>query len=90
MRLTDYFKRPDALTVSELARAIGVKHDAQVRQWQHGYADRVPSAQNCIAIERVTGGLVQRSDLRTDWQAIWPEFKPDQGAAANTEQGAAA
>ncbi|MDP9902631.1 transcriptional regulator [Variovorax ginsengisoli] len=76
MKLIDYLRQPGTLSVSELRIAIGAKSDTQIRQWQHGYAKRIPSPQYCIAIERATGGSVTRRDLRpADWQDIWPEFE---------------
>ncbi len=75
MELNDYLKSPGALSVRELASAIGVKSDMQVRQWQCGYAGRKPGPIYCVAIERATNGLVTRRELRPDdWQAIWPEL----------------
>ncbi len=63
------------MTVGQLRLAIGVKSDAQIRQWQHGYADRIPSPEYCVAIEQATGGQVSRRDLRPeDWHRIWPEL----------------
>lgn len=78
MNLHDYLSRPGALTVTELRRLIGAKSDAQVRQWRHKYADRVPSPENCAAIEKATAGKVTCEDLRKDvnWTRIpdasWP------------------
>lgn len=75
MHLRDYFQTPGALTVSELRVAVGAKSDMQIRQWQHGYAGRMPSPENAVAIERATGGVVRRWDLRPDdWARIWPEL----------------
>lgn len=75
MNLSDYFKLPDAMSVGELAKSIGVKSEVQVRQWQHGYGGRIPSPENCVSIEVATGGLVTRRDLRPrDWHLIWPEL----------------
>ncbi len=28
----------------------------------------------CVLVERHSGGAVTRRELRTDWQAIWPEL----------------
>ena len=81
MRLDDYFKMPGSMTASELARAIGIKHSDQVRQWQHQYAGRMPSPENCVAVERATKGMVRRWDLRpADWHLIWPELVGIKGA----------
>lgn len=83
MTLDEYLKSPGGLTVAELRAAIGAKSDAQIRQWQHGYADRLPGPAYCVAIERETRGHVTRQDLRPDdWHLIWPEL-------AQAEQGAA-
>jgi DNA-binding transcriptional regulator YdaS (Cro superfamily) len=49
----------------------------------------VPSPENCVVIERATGGLVTRKDLRPDdWERIWPELamsakRPKRGVAAH-------
>lgn len=75
MDLKTYLAQDGALSVAQLAAAIGVKQPAQVRQWQHGYADRLPSPLNCTAIEQATDGAVTRRDLRpSDWHLIWPEL----------------
>jgi DNA-binding transcriptional regulator YdaS (Cro superfamily) len=81
MNLRDYFASSGALSVAELRDQICAKSDAQIRQWQHGYAGRVPSPANCSAIERATGRLVTRWDLRPDdWYRIWPELVGAPGA----------
>ena len=81
MNLNDYLKRPGSLSVSQLRAAIGIKSDAQVRQWQHGYADRLPSPENCVGIEQATEGVVMRWDLRPDdWHRIWPELIGAEGS----------
>lgn len=75
MDLKTYFSSPGAMSVAELAAAIGVRHDAQVRQWVHGYNGRLPSPENCTAIEQATSSAVTRRDLRPDdWHRIWPEL----------------
>lgn len=75
MNLHEYLSSDGALTVAQLRDLIGVKSEAQIRQWQHGYADRKPGPEYCVAIERATGGKVTRRDLRPDdWAAIWPEL----------------
>lgn len=81
MTLNEYLRQSGALTVAQLRIATGIKSDAQIRQWQHGYADRVPSPENCVAIEKATDGMVRRWDLRTDdWHRIWPELIGADGA----------
>ena len=82
MNLHEYLSSPGALTVAELRDRIGAKSDAQLRQWQHCYADRRPSPENCVALERATDKKVTRQDLRPDdWQAIWPELATTKEAA---------
>ena len=81
MNLHCYFSSPESLSVSALAQRIGIKNPAQVRQWQHGYANRSPSPENCVSIEQATGGNVRRWDLRpSDWWLIWPELIGAEGA----------
>lgn len=81
MNLHRYFSEPGGLSVSALAERIGIKNPAQVRQWQHSYANRLPSAENSVAIERATDGAVRRWDLRPDdWHRIWPELVGMDGA----------
>lgn len=75
MNLHEYLSSDGALTVAQLAERIGVKSDAQIRQWQHGYAERKPGPEYCVAIEKATDGKVTRQELRPDdWMAIWPEL----------------
>jgi DNA-binding transcriptional regulator YdaS (Cro superfamily) len=80
MTLDEYLSSSGAMSVSALRAAIGAKSDAQIRQWRHGYADRLPSPANCVAIEAATKKAVMRWDLRPDWQGIWPELKRAKGA----------
>lgn len=54
-----------------LAAALGV-HKTQISNWAKGRAPIAP--QRCVAIERVTDGLVPRQKLRDDWREIWPEL----------------
>lgn len=75
MKLHEYLKKPDSLTVAQLAERIGAKSDAQVRQWQHEYAGRRPDSIYATAIERATSGAVTRQDLRPDdYWLIWPDL----------------
>jgi DNA-binding transcriptional regulator YdaS (Cro superfamily) len=91
MDLNAYLKSDGALSVQALRIAIGAKSDAQIRQWQHGYSDRAPSPENCVAIEQATGGVVMRWDLRPDdWHRIWPELIGAEGAPATPEPAKAA
>lgn len=75
MKLSDYLQ---TTSNASLADAIGVPHPL-VSQWKTGVR-QVP-IERCVAIERVTGGLVRRWDLRPDdWRRIWPELIGAPGA----------
>jgi DNA-binding transcriptional regulator YdaS (Cro superfamily) len=83
MNLNKYLESEGHLTVSELRTLIGAKSDAQIRQWQHGYADRRPGPENCLSIERATNGEVTRQDLRPDdYWLIWPDLPAPKQAIA--------
>jgi len=89
MKLSDYLAQPNALSVSALRERIGARSDAQIRQWQHGYAKRKPGPAYCRAIETATDGAVTRRDLRpNDWHRIWPEMLAGVGAEAVTQEPA--
>lgn len=89
MNLHEYFASPGALTVAQLRERIGAQSDAQIRQWQHGYANRKPSAQYCPAIVAATDGAVTLRELRPDdWHLIWPELgniEPNQPPAVTSQ-----
>ncbi len=90
MNLREYLSQPWALSVAELRVAVGVKSDAQIRQWQHGYGGRIPSPESCVAIEKATGGQVRRWILRpADWHLIWPELIGVDGAPPLSQEQAA-
>lgn len=66
-----------------LARLLGVKAPT-VQQWASGA--RPVAIERCVAIERVTGGLVTRKQLRPDdWHLIWPELAADDDAIKATD-----
>ena len=49
--------------------------------------DRVPSAELCVVIERESGKIVTRQELRPkDWHLIWPELIATEGAPAVPEK----
>ncbi|GAA4400452.1 transcriptional regulator [Quisquiliibacterium transsilvanicum] len=61
-----------------LAQALGVPPPL-VSQWKTG-ARPIP-IERCLQIERATGSVVRRWDLRPDdWWAIWPELVETDGA----------
>lgn len=57
-----------------LAAALGVSL-AALGNWK----SRGVPIQRCVAIERLSGGVVTRRDLRPDdWREIWPELAESQ------------
>jgi DNA-binding transcriptional regulator YdaS (Cro superfamily) len=61
---------------NEIAALVGVTK-AAVAQWKLP-GRRVP-AEHCVVIERTTGGVVSRRELRPDdWWLIWPELVTDE------------
>ncbi len=61
-----------------LGAALGVTKGA-VSQWK-GAERRVPII-HCAVIEKLTGGVVSRRELRPDdWQQIWPELTQSEAA----------
>jgi len=78
MDLNQYLSSPGAMSVTGLRlrmRSLGyeVKSNAQIRQWRTGF--RSPGEKNCVGLEKATGGLIRRQDLRPDdWHLIWPEL----------------
>ena len=63
---------------AELGRRLGVS-PAAINQWSAGR--RPIPAGRCVAIEKVTDGVVRRWDLRPyDWMHYWPELIGQPGA----------
>lgn len=57
---------------SEMARLLDVKPPT-VNQWVSGVRPVPP--RRCPAIEKATGGVITRPELRPDdWQELWPEL----------------
>ena len=57
---------------ASLARIVGVSAPT-VNQWATG--KRPVPLDRCVAIEKATGGVVTRRELRPDdWRAVWPEL----------------
>lgn len=80
MNLSEYLAQEGRGTAAKLAEAIGA-YSSDVSDWAG--ARRPVPIKFAVAIERATGGIVSRRDLRPDdWQAIWPEL------AAPTTEGA--
>lgn len=69
-----------------IAQAVGVTPPV-VSDWVTGKKG-IP-LERCTAIERATGGVVTRKDLRPDdWQDHWPELvQPPANSAEAAEQG---
>jgi len=68
--------------LARLASILGVEVQV-VSNWKA--RDLIP-IERCVAIERATGGVVTRRDLRPkDWRNIWPELD---GPLPKTQQKA--
>jgi DNA-binding transcriptional regulator YdaS (Cro superfamily) len=80
MDLHAYLSAAGAPSTVDLAARLEVNPD-QLRQWRHGYANRKPSAEACVELERHTDGAVTCEELRPDlsWSRIpdkaWPNKK---------------
>lgn len=73
MKLSEYLEHQGRGARSKLAAAIGA-HRPDLSDWING--SRVVPAHRCLAIERATGGVVTRRDLRPqDWMKFWPELE---------------
>ena len=73
-----------------MASVIGVKPPT-VSQWTKGKRPVPP--RRCTAIEKATGGIISRRDLRpNDWGSLWPElaYLEENPAAAPAQQAQAA
>jgi DNA-binding transcriptional regulator YdaS (Cro superfamily) len=72
MDLNAYLSSKNASPAAEFARRLGVP-PALISQWRTN--TRPVPIERCVAIERLTDGLVSRRDLRPqDWCEIWPEL----------------
>jgi len=80
MKLNDYLRHA-GISQTLLAAQLGVSQ-SMIWQWSTGY--RPVPAQRCLAIERATGGLVTRGELRPhDAYLIWPDIAPLPQSGAN-------
>lgn len=81
MQLDAYFRSPDSLPYTEVARRISCPDPAQVRQWAHKYAGRRPGLKYACALERELYPHVTCEELLADvpWFRIpdpsWPNPK---------------
>jgi DNA-binding transcriptional regulator YdaS (Cro superfamily) len=76
--------------MSEMASRLGISsiYLSQLAAKQNG---REPSPELCVLIERDSGLVVRRWDLRpTDWHRIWPELIGTDGAPSTDTAAAAA
>jgi len=77
MELSAYLKKERG-RLAALARAIGAPIP-NMSDWASG--KRPVPIERCLAIERATGGLVTRSDLRPhDAHQIWPDLSGESAA----------
>lgn len=73
MKLLEYVKTQS--TQRELADKLSIT-PVLISQWAN--ESRPVPPERCVEIERATGGMVGRRDLRPDdWQRIWPELTPN-------------
>lgn len=78
MNLSDYFAQEHGAQAN-LSKSTGIPAP-MLSNWASG--DRPIPVVRCVELERATGGVVTRKDLRpNDWRQIWPEL-------AEAEQGA--
>lgn len=67
-----------------LADLLGVTKAAV---WQWKQEGRKTPLEHCAEIERITGGVVTRRELRPDdWQHIWPELASQPYAQIATQE----
>ena len=72
MNLRDFLLAGGRGSIGALAKTIGA-HSPDVSRWASG--GRPVPEKAAVAIERASGGLVTRKELRPDdWQDIWPEL----------------
>lgn len=74
MKLRAYIDTLPRGGIGEFAGAVGISpiYLSQLAATQDG---RVPSAELCVSIERLTGGIVSREELRpNDFWKIWPDL----------------
>jgi len=71
MDLSTYLKEHSR---TDFANSLHVSQGL-IYQWEKQI--RPISPKKCVEIERVTGGLVTRKDLRDDWEELWPELADD-------------
>lgn len=50
------------------------------------YGQRIPNEKLCVALERESGYIVTRQDLRVDWSEIWPELMLESGCPGETRK----
>ena len=68
MKQDDYIK---ANRPAGLIKKLGL-NPTVLWQWRKGVRSVSPA--DCVRIEKATGGVVSRQDLRSDWREIWPEL----------------
>jgi DNA-binding transcriptional regulator YdaS (Cro superfamily) len=87
MKLSEYVRQMPRGKGTALAQALKVSQPT-VSDWSTGKKP-VP-VERCAQLERATGGVVTRKDLRPDdWQEIWPELAGDTPITTTTEPATA-
>lgn len=77
MNLDQYLSRPGSESMAAFAAGLG-KNEGQMRQYRYHYDNRQSPPDLCIAMERLSGGLIQVEHERPDlpWLRVkdkaWP------------------
>lgn len=74
MNLKDYLK---ALGTDEARKAFAEKCQTSyghLRNCCYAVSGKMLNPKICVSVERHSGQLVRRWDLRDDWHEIWPEL----------------
>ncbi|EBQ9001298.1 hypothetical protein BHM34_17355 [Salmonella enterica subsp. enterica serovar Toucra] len=84
MNLKCYIKQSPIGEAKNLAGHLGVSK-SYLSQMASGLASISPA--RCVEIEKKTGGLVTRRDLRPDdWMRIWPELADSEQKTSTQKQ----
>ncbi|MDN7988958.1 YdaS family helix-turn-helix protein [Burkholderia orbicola] len=71
MNLKDYLSTSERGTAAKLAAYLGVSA-SYLSQMASGLSPI--SEKKCVRIEKFSGGVCSRRDLKEDWREIWPEL----------------
>jgi DNA-binding transcriptional regulator YdaS (Cro superfamily) len=75
MKLKKYLESLPRGGIGDFAEKSGIS-PIYLSQLASEQDDRVPSAELCVVIERMSGYVVSRQELRPkNWHLIWPELQ---------------